>query len=238
MAARAKTKAVSRQERALSWRRDQVLECAERVFSDKGFHEATMQEIAEEAEYATGTLYTLFENKDAIFAAVVRRRLSEIDAYLRDAAKAGPSARERIDRFVRAFFEFFEAKRHLVQIYVNVTGGFLWNVKAELGDEVAEIHLAFLSFLEGIFRDGFRRGDVRSDLDPRMMAVSLFGVLVATVTDWVTQAPESSLESRRDVTLELIATLFYAPSEGKGQSPARRKGSTLRVGAATRGARR
>ena len=66
MAARAKTKALSRQERALSWRRDQVLECAERVFSEKGFHEATMQEIAEEAEYATGTLYTLFENTGAV----------------------------------------------------------------------------------------------------------------------------------------------------------------------------
>ena len=50
----ARTKALSRQERALSWRRDHVLECAERIFSSKGFHQATMQEIAAEAEYATG----------------------------------------------------------------------------------------------------------------------------------------------------------------------------------------
>ena len=217
MAARAKTKALSRQERALSWRRDQVLECAERIFSDKGFHQATMQEIAEEAEYATGTLYTLFESKDAIFAAVVRRRLSEIDAHLREAAKVGSSARERIERFVRAFFEFFEAKRHLVQIYVNVTGGLLWNVKAELGEEVAGMHLAFLGFMEGIFRDGLRRGEVRSHLEPRVTAVSLFGILVAVVTDWITHAPERSLESRRDVTLDLVAGLFHGAGRRAGK---------------------
>jgi AcrR family transcriptional regulator len=211
VAARTRARAPSRQQRALSWRRDQVLECAERVFSEKGFHQATMQEIAAEAEYATGTLYTLFENKDAIFAAVVRRRLTEIDAHLRAAVEAGASAREKVEKFVRAFFEFFEAKKHLVQIYVNVTGGLLWNVKSELGEEVAEMHLAFLGFLEGIFRAGVRRGDIRSELEPRVMAVSLFGILVAVVTDWVTQVPESSLESRRDVTLDLIATLFHSP---------------------------
>jgi TetR/AcrR family transcriptional regulator len=238
MTARTKARAPSRQERALSWRRDQVLECAERVFSDKGFHQATMQEIAAEAEYATGTLYTLFENKDAIFAAVVRRRMSEIDAYVRNAAQGGPPARERIERFVSAFFEFFEAKKHLVQIYVNVTGGLLWNVKAELGEEVAEIHLGLLGFLEGIFRDGSRRGDVRSDLEPRAMAVSLVGILVAVVTDWIAQSPDRSLESRRDVTLELIAALFHAPGEGTKRSPARRATSTPRVPATTEGAKK
>jgi AcrR family transcriptional regulator len=234
----ARTKALSRQERALSWRRDHVLECAERIFSSKGLHQATMQEIAAEAEYATGTLYTLFESKDAIFAAVVRRRMAEIDAHLREAAEAGAAARERIEQFVRAFFEFFEAKKHLVQIYVNVTGGFLWNVKAELGEEVAERHLAFLGFLEGVFRDGLRRGDVRSDLEPRAMAVSLVGILVAAATDWVTQSPDRSFESRRDVTLDLIAALFHAPDERKGQPPARHKTSIRRVSATTGGARK
>ncbi len=238
MTARKKAKALSRQERALTWRRDHVLECAERIFSDKGFHQATMQEIAAEAEYATGTLYTLFESKDAIFAAVVRRRMAEIEAYLREAAEAGASAREKIERFVRGFFEFFEAKKHLVQIYVNVTGGLLWNVKAELGEEVAERHLAFLAFLESIFRDGLRRGEVRSVLEPRVMAVSLVGILVAVVTDWITQAPKRSLESRSDDTLALIAGLFHAPGGRSGHSAARRRTSIRRVPSTPGGAKK
>jgi len=38
-------KRLTRQERAFQWRRDHVLESAERVFARKGFHEATMQEM-------------------------------------------------------------------------------------------------------------------------------------------------------------------------------------------------
>jgi len=216
MAAKTEVKALSRQERALSWRREHVLECAELTFARKGFYQATMEEIAAAAEYATGTLYTLFDNKDAIFAAVLRRRLPEIDTHLRQAAEGGAHARERIEQFVCAFFEFFEEKKHLVQIYVNVTGGFLWNVKAELGEEVNQRHLAFLSFLEGIFRDGIRQGEVHSGLEPRVMAVSLVGILVAVATDWITQAPDRSFESGRDATLDLVGRLFLSPSEDTG----------------------
>jgi AcrR family transcriptional regulator len=173
-----------------------------------------------------------------VFAAVVRRRLSEIDAHLREAVASVESPREKIEQFVRAFFEFFEAKKHLVQIYVNVTGGLLWSVKAELGEEVAEIHLAFLSFLEDLFRSGRQRGELRPDLEPRMMAVSLFGILVAVVTDWIAQAPESSFESRRDGTLDLIAALFHAPSGRTPQPPARRRRSIRRVSKTGEGAKK
>lgn len=214
------TRALSRQERALSWRRDYVLDCAERTFARKGFYQATMEEIAQAAEYATGTLYTLFESKDAIFAAVVRRRLPELDAHLRAAAEGGASAREKIERLVRAFFEFFEEQKHLLQIYVNVTGGFLWNLKAELGEEVSRSHLSLLAFLEDIFRDGLQRREVDAGLEPRVMAVSLSGILVAVATDWITQAPDRSLESGRDATLDLVARIFRPPDEVTVRQPA------------------
>ena len=70
---------------------------------------------------------------------------------------------------------------------------------------------------------GLQRPKVRSVLEPRVMAVSLVGILVAVVTDWITQAPERSLESRSDGTLELIATLFHVPAVSTGQPPGRHK---------------
>ena len=104
-------KQLTRNERALQWRRDQVLDASEAVFASKGFHEATMQEIARKAEYATGTLYTLFESKDALFAAVVERRLPQITEHLRGAMATGTSPREQVERLVGAFFDFFGARR-------------------------------------------------------------------------------------------------------------------------------
>jgi len=205
-------KPLSRQERALQWRRDQVLDAAERVFARKGFHEATMQEIAREAEYATGTLYTMFDSKDALFAAVVERRLPQIAGHLRDGMMVGTSPRQRVERLVGAFFDFFGARKHLFQIYVHVTGGFLWNVKAELGDQVHEHHVAFLEFLEGVFREGIRAGEFRSTLDPRLAAVALVGILTAAATDWITRPPEQSFEALQPAADELVSALLSPPA--------------------------
>lgn len=220
-------KPLSRQERALEWRRDQVLAVAERVFASKGFHEATMQQIAREAEYATGTLYTIFDSKDALFAAVVERRLPEIARHLRDAMAEAISPREQIERLVRAFFDFFGARKHLFQIYVHVTGGFLWNVKAELGEQVHNHHVAFLEFLEGAFREGIRAGAFRSTLHPRLAAVALVGILTAAATDWITRTPDESFETLRPAVNELVAALF-SPTTGATARRARRRSGKAR----------
>jgi AcrR family transcriptional regulator len=222
-------KQVSRQVRALQWRRDQVLDAAEAIFASKGFHEATMQEIARKAEYATGTLYTLFDNKEALFAAVVQKRLPEIEAHLRREVERGASPLEKIEHFVRAFFQFFDERQHLFLIYVNVTGGFLWNVKAELGEHVFRSHLAFLAFLEAIFRDGIRRGEFRRDIDARLLAVSLVSILTGAATDWITRAPAQPFHPILEGTQGLLRALL-APQE----APARGNTARKRAGRARR----
>ena len=54
--------------------RTQILDAAERTFAATGFHDTTMKSIAEQCEIAVGTMYTLFEDKNALFEAVLRRR--------------------------------------------------------------------------------------------------------------------------------------------------------------------
>ncbi len=55
-----------RKERERERRRQQIIVAAKRVFSDKGFNRATMEDIAKEAELSPGTLYLYFKNKDEI----------------------------------------------------------------------------------------------------------------------------------------------------------------------------
>jgi AcrR family transcriptional regulator len=54
--------------------RTQILDAAERIFASSGFRDTTMKSIAEQCEIAVGTMYTLFEDKTALFEAVLRRR--------------------------------------------------------------------------------------------------------------------------------------------------------------------
>lgn len=61
------------QEQLTAARRAQILEAATKVFALKGFHRATIKEIAREAGLADGTIYLYFENKNALMLALLHQ---------------------------------------------------------------------------------------------------------------------------------------------------------------------
>jgi len=50
-----------------------IIDAAEKIFFEQGFIEATMDEIANQAELSKGTLYTYFKNKEELFIAIAER---------------------------------------------------------------------------------------------------------------------------------------------------------------------
>jgi TetR/AcrR family transcriptional regulator, fatty acid metabolism regulator protein len=61
------------QELVTAARRKQILDAATQVFAEKGFHRATVKEIARVAGIADGTIYTYFASKDEVLLAVLDR---------------------------------------------------------------------------------------------------------------------------------------------------------------------
>ena len=58
--------------RALS--RDQILDAAEQVFARNGYHDASLREIAELAEFSVGAVYSFFPGKEDIYREIFLRR--------------------------------------------------------------------------------------------------------------------------------------------------------------------
>jgi AcrR family transcriptional regulator len=61
---------VNERERNKVLRREQILEAAVKVFARRGFGNATVAEIAEEAGVAAGTIYNYFESKEELFMSI------------------------------------------------------------------------------------------------------------------------------------------------------------------------
>ncbi len=59
-----------RRERERARRAQDILAAAERVFAVHGFDATTIEQIAQEAEYAVGTIYLYFKDKQALYAAL------------------------------------------------------------------------------------------------------------------------------------------------------------------------
>jgi len=101
--------------------RQQLVAAAAKVFARRGYHRATVDEIASEAGFTIGALYSNFKTKEELFLAIADRqvasRVAEISA-IADAAtgdrEAGEAAAEQLRSFLEAdpdwpllFYEFW-----------------------------------------------------------------------------------------------------------------------------------
>jgi AcrR family transcriptional regulator len=67
-----------RRDEARALFRNAILESAEAVFAERGFHGARIQDIAERARIAVGTVYNHFEHKDEVLVALLEERTEEL----------------------------------------------------------------------------------------------------------------------------------------------------------------
>jgi AcrR family transcriptional regulator len=88
--------------------REQLVAAASRVFARRGYHEATVEEIAAEAGFSTGAVYSNFSGKEELFLALadrqVSQRVGEIEAVADAAEREDDAGAEAAAQF-RAFLE-------------------------------------------------------------------------------------------------------------------------------------
>jgi len=66
---------IERKEREKEQRRESIVDAAERIFFNKGFEHATMNDVAEDAELSKGALYLYFHSKNELCMAILQRSL-------------------------------------------------------------------------------------------------------------------------------------------------------------------
>jgi AcrR family transcriptional regulator len=112
---------IKRKEREREARREAILDAAARVFSSKSYFEATLDEIAVEAELAKGTLYNYYKDKQDIFFSLIDRGLLQFQEALIGAVTSGGKLRQLL---VRCFDVSLEAVREHKYMYRHfLTGG-------------------------------------------------------------------------------------------------------------------
>ena len=99
--------------------KDRILEAALEVFSQKGFHPATMDEIAEKAGVGKGTLYRYFETKEKLFAELVRLRLEELGKRAGSVIEEHDDVLTMISKYIRIYFEFFDRNQRLYRLIIQ-----------------------------------------------------------------------------------------------------------------------
>lgn len=154
-----------RRQREKKQRRNDIIDASERVFFSKGYDNATMDDVAENAELSKGTLYLYFNSKEDIYHAIMFRGL----VILREKFEEAASRQERgIDR-VRAIGEAYIAFNHEHLDYFKA----LLYYETERSDSFTEQNP--LEILIEALQRGINDGSIRPELDPVKTAIILWG---------------------------------------------------------------
>jgi AcrR family transcriptional regulator len=163
-------------------RTDAILDAAYGVFSTKGYHNATVDDIAQQAGVSKGTCYQYFSGKEEIFLATLDRTLAKILAEAEGAAAGATDALTRMGLKGLTFIaKFRELQFMFIGLYTEILGGNdrLKTKTAALFDTVAKFLAADIEL--GIKQKVFR------DVDPMAVAYAMIGIAGAVGNRYLTE---------------------------------------------------
>jgi len=165
-----------RREQPLS--QDQILDAAEEVFARKGFYATPLKEIAELAGCSVGSVYSFFEGKEDLFAAVLHRRGREFVPGMREVLADGGDPREQLHRLAEYQVEYFRRHPRFGRLFLRASGPTKLLLDPDR-DETARARFAEAMTLEAeLFRRGQAAGALRVG-DPEVLAQLFSGIIAA-----------------------------------------------------------
>lgn len=177
--------------------RNKVLQAAVAVFAEKGYHQASMDDIALKADVAKGTLYYHFSGKSELFKTVVGDGLRQLKARIDSDLNAGLMLEEQIKRVIRHNLDLFTDNSRLAHIvFHELTNG----IDEEVLTELKKLRDEYVGYIAGILEEGQKLGIVRA-MNGRMAATGIIGLLDSSC--------DFFLSNEEGVSREELETFLY-----------------------------
>jgi len=195
-----------RKEREKERRRQQIMVAAKRVFSEKGFNKATMEDIAQEAELSPGTLYLYFKNKEELYASLSLRILQYLLLRVEHVIEEkGADTEAKIKLLMDAMYDVYEFDPLIIiNMFHLQSSETLKNLSPELLAEIKALSRKSLGSIAKIFKDGVDDG-LFIDHHPVALA-DTFWSLFSGVVLWLTS--KKLIDKEKDYLKETLALAF------------------------------
>lgn len=168
---------LSRREKERLAHEADIVMAAEKIFSLKGFEDASMDEIAKEAQFTRRTVYQYFANKEDLYFAVVLKGFKMLFSYLQASSSAEGTGYDKVRQAGFFYYRFYKDHPELFRL-MNYIGHI--RTKTETSPKYSD----FIQFDDKLFQamikvieEGQADGSVKKDLNAAQGAYSLIFVL-------------------------------------------------------------
>ncbi|MFM9444083.1 TetR/AcrR family transcriptional regulator [Streptomyces acidiscabies] len=174
--------------------RQKLYEAAVTLIAEQGFSATTVDEIAERAGVAKGTVYYNFASKSVLFEELLRHGVGLLTTSLREAsqrsARAGGTRVDALDAMIRAGLVFIDRYPAFTQLYVAE----LWRTNRAWQSTLMVVRKEAVAVVEDVLRAGVEEREFADDIDVPLTAAALVGMVLVAALDWQAFQPERSLD--------------------------------------------
>jgi AcrR family transcriptional regulator len=184
-------------------KREQLLDAGRAVFSELGFHSATVDQIADRAGVGKGTVYLYFRSKQELYFAIVEHDLEELYAETVQQMGNAKTAFDRIRAYMRVRCEFARSRHDFLRLLATESGTLI------SGNETFK-HLISVVYpdrsrllLQNVLHDAISRGEMR-ELQVDAAARLLYDLAFGIVRRRLTNDPDLNIEDELNIVLDVL----------------------------------
>lgn len=200
-----------RREKEKEIRRNDIIDAAEKVFFTKGYNNATMDDVAKEAEFSKRTVYVYFNSKEQIYFEIMIRGYRLLIGMLKDDLKEKAyNAIEEIRQIALTFYRFSKDYPEYFQAIMEYENGeldFQKGIPDQSRQECYALGEEILGHLTRALQKGIKEGSIRGDLEVVKTALVLWACMLGVFN--IADRKENYIKNYHKTTPEeLISAAF------------------------------
>jgi AcrR family transcriptional regulator len=162
--------------------RTRILDCAAKLFRNKGYGATSLRDIAAESGMKAGSLYYHFASKDEIVVDILNTGVQKVNDAVRRAVSALPETASRADVLNTAIHEHLRAL-HEADDYTSANVRIFGQVPQSVREAHGEVRRTYETYWIKLLTMAAESGTLREDLDPHLIMPMLLSSLNATL-EW------------------------------------------------------
>jgi AcrR family transcriptional regulator len=179
-----------------------ILEAARKVFAKKGFHDATVDDVANAAGLAKGTVYLYYRSKQDVYLAALKFGIGQMYSALVEEVNKVATTEAKLKALIAAKLAYFDENRDFFKIYYSELGRIPTH-PAGIDSEFKALYLEQARLVESILKEGIRKKAIRS-LGTEQTAFAISDIIRGVVTQRILGWSKSKTGQDVDFIFDLV----------------------------------
>ncbi|MFB6286232.1 MAG: TetR/AcrR family transcriptional regulator [Candidatus Bipolaricaulia bacterium] len=182
--------------------RAQVRDAALRVFARKGYDNAVVEDVADEAGVAKGTVYLYFDRKEELLGSVFHGLMNELRTRRTEIMESNRPPLDKVRVLHRAFADIFRDNNDLARVMLDIWVAGMQDPE-RFGIEFDTLYAEHRALVRGLLKEAQRRGEVREDL-PALTPAILVGAIEGLLLQWALDPASADFPKATDEVVDVL----------------------------------